>query len=352
MTTSQKYFTERIHPVTKLAIIVDALLAEGASASATLRGAKISEGDLRSPVTRISINQILDIYRNAIVITKDPFFGYHTGLKVHLSAYGLYGFAILSSRNFRQTFDFAIKYHDLADPLVSIAYNETDRLGIWSVIPLEHPSIESSLYRFIVELQFGIHISLHRDVMGSGFGINNACFTYKHPQLSKSYPDEFGCPVAFSQQRNQVTFEKRWLDDVPEYGNERSYALTLKMCDELLAELQSTRGFNGQVRRILMTNLGRNMNASSVASRLETTPRTLRRKLRDQGLTFRQILDELRAEVASRYLRDTDMSIEDIAHALGFSDAANFRHAFRRWTNNSPQQFRESQVRRSRIGNP
>jgi AraC-like DNA-binding protein len=124
------------------------------------------------------------------------------------------------------------------------------------------------------------------------------------------------------------------------------------MCDELLAELQSTRGFNGQVRRILMTNLGRNMNASSVASRLETTPRTLRRKLRDQGLTFRQILDELRAEVASRYLRDTDMSIEDIAHALGFSDAANFRHAFRRWTNNSPQQFRESQVRRSRIGNP
>ena len=94
------------------------------------------------------------------------------------------------------------------------------------------------------------------------------------------------------------------------------------------------------------------MNASSVASRLETTPRTLRRRLRDQGLTFRQILDELRAEVGSRYLRDTDMSIEDIAHALGFSDAANFRHAFRRWTNNSPQQFRESQARRSRIVKP
>jgi AraC-like DNA-binding protein len=66
----------------------------------------------------------------------------------------------------------------------------------------------------------------------------------------------------------------------------------------------------------------------------------LRRKLREEKTSFRNVVDELRMQMAIRYLRDTDLTVEDIAESLGFSDAANFRHAFRRWTNAAPGQFR------------
>jgi transcriptional regulator GlxA family with amidase domain len=67
----------------------------------------------------------------------------------------------------------------------------------------------------------------------------------------------------------------------------------------------------------------------------------LRRQLRQQGISFRGLRDELRAQLALKYLRCTNLANEDIALALGFSDAANFRRAFHRWTGNAPSQIRD-----------
>ena len=68
--------------------------------------------------------------------------------------------------------------------------------------------------------------------------------------------------------------------------------------------------------------------------------RTLRRKLREEGTSFRELVDQLRMDMAIKYLRDTDLTVEAISESLGFSDAANFRQAFRRWTNAAPQAYR------------
>ena len=68
--------------------------------------------------------------------------------------------------------------------------------------------------------------------------------------------------------------------------------------------------------------------------------RTLRRKLREEKSSYRELVDELNRDMAIRYLRDTDLTVENIADSLGFSDAANFRQAFQRWTNATPHQFK------------
>jgi AraC-like DNA-binding protein len=72
------------------------------------------------------------------------------------------------------------------------------------------------------------------------------------------------------------------------------------------------------------------------------SPRTLRRKLSEHGTSFRKLVDELRMHVAIKYLRDTKLTAEDIASVMGFSDAANFRHAFRRWTGRAPLEYKAS----------
>src|ERR1700678_2254331 len=96
-------------------------------------------------------------------------FAFHAGQRLHVSAYGMYGFAILSSMNFRQTMRFAMSYHQLAAPLVDMFFKEESGCGIWTFTPLSHPRVDARLYKFLVEFQFGVSLSLHRDVMGPAF---------------------------------------------------------------------------------------------------------------------------------------------------------------------------------------
>ncbi len=331
---------EKIFPVGKLAEIVDSLTAEAVSSTEALDGVQISTSAMSSPATRVSLNQLIECCRNAIRLSRDPRFAYHAGLRFHVSTLGMYGFAILSSINFRQTMRFAVKYHQLATPLAEISFKEAGGQGIWTIVPIPLPRVDARLYKFLVELQFGIHVALHRDVMGPSFVPRELHVTYSAPDDAPAYPDAFGCRVLFSRPENQLVFDAAWLDRVPKLGNEITYSAVLKLCDELMGELKLRIGLVGKVREILLVNLTRPMSFNAVASHLHMTTRTLRRKLHEENTSFRKLVDELRMHVAIKYLRDTDLTSEDIAFALGFSDAANFRHAFRRWTKGAPLKFR------------
>jgi AraC-like DNA-binding protein len=99
-------------------------------------------------------------------------------------------------------------------------------------------------------------------------------------------------------------------------------------------------GIATQVTRLLVEEPGRFDNMETIAARMNITSRTLRRRLQAQGTSYRALLADMRCTLAKQYLTTTSMTTEDIAEALGFSDAANFRHAFRRWTGRRPGEFR------------
>ena len=338
--TSDTGADEDVYPVAKLATVVDALAAEGIPITEALKGVNVSQNALSSPATRVSRNQILECYRNADKLSRDPHFAYHTGLRLHLSAYGMYGFAILSSKNYRQTMQFAVKYHQLATPLVNIDFKEQNGRGIWTITPLPHVGIDARLYKFIVEMQFGISLSLHRDVMGAAFAAQEFHVTYAPPADGSNYPSVFGSATRFGQSENRLLFDAAWLDGTPDLGNEITYATVVKLCDSLMEEFRLHIGLIGKVRQILLANLTHATSFDDIAKSLNMSVRTLRRRLHQENTSFRQLVDELRRDTAIKYLRDTDLTVEDIAEALGFSDAANFRHAFRRWTNAAPHEFR------------
>ena len=331
---------DKIHPVFKIATILDALAAEGVSATDALAGVGVSGSALSSPATRVSLNQIIECYRNADRLSHDPQFAYHAGLRFHVSAYGMYGFAALSSMDYRRTVRFALKYHELAAPLVEIRFEEESNCGIWTIEPLPHPRIDARLYRYLVELHFGILLSLHRDFMGPSFAARELHVTYRPPDDAPKYPDIFGCRVLFGQSANRFLFDAAWLDGTPRLGNEIAHLTMVELCDGLKEELRLQIGLVGEVRQILLVNLMRPTRFSDVASHLKMSARTLRRKLREENTSFRKLVDELRMEMGIKYLRDTDLTVDEIANVLGFSEATNFRQAFRRWTNAAPQQFR------------
>jgi AraC-like DNA-binding protein len=331
---------EKIYPVSKLATIVASLAADGVSAKDALYGVHILESALAVPATRVSLNQTIECCRNAIRLAHDPHFPYRTGRRFHVSTYGIYGFAILSSTDFRQTMRFIENYHQLATPLCQTFFKEERDSGVWTIAPIPHLRIDAPLYKFLVELQFGIYVSLQRDVMGHSFVPREFHVTYRPPDDARSYREAFGCEVLFGQPENELIFDAAWLDHTPELGNELTYLEVVKLCDHLIEEMQLHVGLAGKVRKILLARLMRPMSLDEIAERLHMTTRTLRRRLRAENTSFRELADELKMHVAIKYLRDTDLTIDEISGSLGFNDAAGFRHAFRRWTDRAPLEFR------------
>jgi AraC-like DNA-binding protein len=331
---------ERIYPVGKIALVVDALKAEGVSPRDSLAGIQLSEAQLRSPAVRVSPDQVIQSYSNAARICRNPHFAFHLGLRFHVSTYGMYGFAILSSTDFRQTMAIAMKYHQLASPLVDIEFTEQAGVAAWTMLPKSYPRIDAELYQFIVELQTGVHLSLHRDVMGPSFRPQEIRFSFAKPCVERKDFEVFGCPVRYGDAKDKLLFDASWLNGSPKFGNDVTHSEIRDICDNLLNDLKLSAGWAGQIREIILARLDQPASFELVAGELKTSTRTLRRKLELEGTSFRELIDELRAQVAIRYFRDTDLTVEDVAFRLGFSDAAAFRHAFRRWTNRSPQGFR------------
>jgi AraC-like DNA-binding protein len=335
---------EKVYPVVKIAKMVDALKDEGVSPKDALAGIHLCEAQLASPAVRVSANQVIESCRNAARLSRNPHFAYQTGLRFHVSTYGMYGFAMLSCTDFRRTMAFAVEYHQLAAPLVDVQFLEQDKVAVWTMIPFPFPQVDASLYKFIVELQAGEHVSLHRDLMGPSFGASELHFTFGRPRGAKRDIEAFGCPVLYGEPENKLFFDANWLNATPNLGDEVTYAELLQLCDKLLGELKLNTGMAGKVREIFLACLGQPTCCEHIAGRLKMSARTLRRKLEQEGTSFRELIDELRAHAAIKYVRDTDLTVEDIAFALGFSDAAAFRHAFRRWTKSAPHEYRRARI--------
>src|SRR6266478_7632045 len=220
---------EKVYPVVKIAMVVESLRDEGVSSREALAGIHISETQLASPAVRVSANQVMESYRNAIRLSPNPHFAYHTGLRFHVSTYGMYGFAILSSTDFRRTMAFAVEYHQLAAPLVDVQFLEQDKDAAWTMAPLPYPQVDAQLYKFIVELQAGVHVSLHRDIMGQSFGASELHFTFGRPRGAKNDVEIFGCPVLYGQPENRLLFDLDWLNAPPNVGDEVTYCEVLQL---------------------------------------------------------------------------------------------------------------------------
>ena len=331
---------ERVYELTKLAALFDVLVERGCPAGEILRDVKLTVDEVHSPKSRISLLELMTACKNAIRLSSDPHLPYRIGTSIHISTYGMYGFAILCCPDFRKAMVFAELYHALAAPLATIEFTEEDGVASWVIEPNARAATDPQVYRFITEMQIGIHISLMRDIMGPAFTPDQISLAYAEPHDFGLPTSQIGCRLSFESKTNQIIFRSAWLDRPASLGNKTTYPAVVALCDDLLNDLKSRIGVAGEIRALLLREITNPPTLAAIARHLEVSDRSLRRQLREQGISFRGLLDELRMQIALKYLRTTRLANEDIALALGFSDAANFRRAFRRWTKKSPREIR------------
>jgi AraC-like DNA-binding protein len=343
---------ERVHRPYKVALLAQTLADEGVSVAALLAGSGIDEAMLHDAEARVSVRQLLAVLERAGQLARSPDWALRAGLQQRITHFGLYGYALLASPTPQHAIDFAIKYRALASPLIGLRFARDGDEAVWSFTDVLRLGPCSRLLRHVIELQLGTQLALHRDLLGATVAPRRVRLSYPAPAHAALYGRRLDCKaVAFDSGADELRFDAAWLDRPLAAGNAITAAMAGQTCDRLLAEMQAApraaarsadgaKGVGEQVIALLLARPGQFPDIEQVAASLGTSARTLRRWLTAEGRSFQQLLDDVRHQLAQDYLSRTRMNTEDIAAALGYSDAANFRQAFKRWSGRTPGAWR------------
>lgn len=166
--------------------------------------------------------------------------------------------------------------------------------------------------------------------------------TYPPPPHADQYPDLFRVPVQFNARRNALGIDPVW--DSPETqfepGNEYAFGIFTRHADEMLAKLQADTSIRAQIEAQIIPKMHQGaISMDKVSKDLAMSRQTLYRRLKDEGITFAEIHDDLRQRMAIEYLEGQKVSVNETAYLLGFSEASSFVRAFKRWTGLSPTAY-------------
>ena len=331
---------ERTDLPQKIAVLVSTLIVHGVSARAVLAGTGIDPAQLADPGLRVSAHNLLEVLRRANQLSTDASFALRAGLCLRAAQFGLYGYALLGCSTPREAIGFALRYRALATPLLGLRAQESATHICWQIEDSLSLGHTSELFRLACELQLSTQLALHRELMGAAISPSAVRVPYPAPAHAKQYAELLSCAVEFDAPGCEMAFDARWLEQPTTRLRPSTGALARQTCERLLAQLPPVSGVALQVCQLLLEQPGRFPDREALARRLGVSSRTLHRQLLAEGCSYQTLLDRVRHRLASDYLSTTTLTTEDVAAALGFSDAANFRQALKRWSGLRPSAFR------------
>ena len=309
---------------------------KGANAERLCRGLGFTLADLDDPALRISYRQAVAMIQRALKVLPGQGLGLCVGNQNVLGTLGLLGHVISLCKTLRDAFAVGERHQHTSGGIATSSIQEGAQLVMVDVECLL-PFAEVQV--FAAEEFFASLMIYGRTLVGSEFKPLRMEFMHAPPAYAAEYQRLFGDDVRFGCLHNRMVLEAQWLD-VPLPNH---HALALRQALGLLelesAQLHRKMDLIQAVERAISRDL-QGSQLEKVASDLNMSGRTLRRRLTEHGLTFEALLEQVRRARCMGLLGNPGLSIERITQEVGYSDVRSFRRAFKRWTGLSPSAFR------------
>jgi AraC-like DNA-binding protein len=329
------------HPVYPTRVLCEVASERGVSTADVLAGTAIEPAQLDDPDTMISaLDEILTVRRVLSRLPNDAGVGVDVGSRFTLTHFGLFGFAVMSCATLRELLTIAMRYFSLTTMQVGIALFET---ADDCLVELEAGHLPADVRGFFIE----------RDIAG----ILATTTTFTLP-VAEKYADQVSAElavdeellrpllqlvpvhdVAFGRAHNRIHFPRAMLDEPLPQADRHTLEMCMAQCDVLMQRNEQRRGITALVRTKLFRDSGLFPTLSDVAAELDVHPRTLRRRLAEEGTSFRALLNEARSNVAVDLLHNVGLTVEEVSTRLGYTEVSTFSHAFKRWYGVAPSAY-------------
>ncbi len=316
--------------------ITRALEARGVDPGEVLREIDVSRIRNNDPLVRISDSTVNAIYARAVALTGDEYFGLSVAERIVPGMLHALGYALLASETLEDFCHRFVRYYGLVSQSAHLrVFVEGDTFR------LEADPHNPGICFETQDVWAGLVIRLMR-------AASRADFHPRQLELRRPVPaggEEpfrafFGCPIRFGQPHLCFHFDLAAMRE-PLLGANRELAQHNDQIAMTYIERLDRDDIANRVRTHLVNGLNAGIfSRAEVAARMHMSPSTLQAKLARQGVSFLQLLDDTRHQLALGYVEQKRLSITEIAFMLGFSDVSNFNRAFRRWTGRAPSEYR------------
>jgi AraC-like DNA-binding protein len=324
--------------VAGIAVLLDAGESAGVPTSTLLAGTGLRVGELRDHERLVTAEQELRVVRNLRRAAPD-LSGVSVGSGYHVSTFGILGFALLSSPTLLEALNAALRYIDLsftfAIPQPSL---EDGRLAL----AVDEHRLPADVRAFLVERDLAAIHTVAGELLGQPvplLDLQLAANGPSSPTTDEAAREVLGRVPAYSCARSALVFDPVHLELPLPQANPQSLAMSQTLCDDVVARRRARTGVTQQTRVLITQHLAQGAPMEAVARDLGLSVRTLRRRLADQGTTYQELLDEVRASLSTELLTRARLGVEDTAMRLGYAEASSFIHAFKRWHGVTPARF-------------
>ncbi len=324
---------------------------EGVDLAKLLQDTGITEVQLQDFSAHISYAQYTSLIVNSLRAFSKPGLGLHLGKYLHIASNGMMGIAAMTSNTLGDACEIQLAYYKAFSPLMvvdmhisegKVHFQTHEAWGAGRLLPLAVECLFTGVYHN-AKMMLGVdHIDCEIRL------------AYADPGYSDTYKETLENPVQFGCAVNQLSIDETLLARLLKFRDPNTCQMAKQHCQREYAGAAARQSLVTRVRRVVHYELDRwqaleghasPLTLVFVAEELFMSPRTLKRKLSSLGTSYQKVKETILLERADAMLQDKGITVADIAQRLQFSDTANFRRAFKRWTGKTPLLHRQELLR-------
>lgn len=327
-----------------LRLIILTLDSHGINGEEFVKGFGVDTRLTSDPNYRVALPKLSELWVAAVRESGAEAFPLQAGANVHPTTFHALGIALWSSSSLKQLFQLLSRYLPLfstASVCELIESEENYQVHI-------HHKREANGQPYAVDMGAEAALAAIVTICRSHYGNE---FSLLQLELSRAAPKEkdmhkkfFLCPVSYDSPHIILYLGKSQIEAPIPHGNP---ALVMEL-EKYINKYLDRMGHNdlvGQIRSNLLTLLPQgNFDKEQIAESLHMSPRTLHRKLQREDTSYQALLAEVRKELGMQYIAQSNLSILEISHLLGFSDSNSFSRVFKQWKGSSPQDYRKLEL--------
>ncbi len=319
---------------------VEVVERAGVSRDQLLAATKIDPRRLDASDARLEFAEFADLQTRAVDLTGDEALGIHIAEQASEAAFDLIAHLIVHAPTLRDGIELCLRFQRVFSDDSELTIVEK---GDSATLRLSYPRTTVRSDRMHAEF---VMAGLWRMIKGFGgprTTVRAVHFEHARPDYHPEYTRVFGGTERYRRPFTGLEIDRQFLDLPCLHHHPELYQVLRSEAERALIHLTRGVGHAERLKQYILARppLGAIPDMEMVARDLGMSVRSLRRRLTEEGVSYKAVLEQAFGTVATRMLSDTRRSIQETAHAMGFSDPTAFHRAFKRWTGMTPKQYRE-----------